>query len=516
MLVFRCIRKFIYFHKPTFKNMSTTTPPIKGPFNFISGERTFVIESFGDIPVIQPATGEILCTVQSSGHKEVDRAVKAAESSFALWSKMGNHQRGVLLKHAAQAIRERLEEIAQLEVLDTGKPIWEARADIACCADVWEYYGDLASSLGGLHQPLSDGNFAIIKREPIGVVAGIGAWNFPFQVMSWKAAPALICGNTFVYKPSEFTPLSSVILAEILSKTGIPPGVVNVIQGDGRTGEALCSHPSVDKVTFTGSVRSGKKVMKTCADGMKKITLELGGKSPLIVFADSDINESVKAALLGNFLTQGEVCSNCTRVFVERSIAENFVDALLKATNKLVIGNPFNDTTTVGAMITEDHGKKVLQYIESARNEGARVLCGGERIIPEDTSLSGGFYISPCILVDCEDSMTAVKEEIFGPVLSVLCFDTEEEAVKRANCTPYGLAAGIMSSNLRRAHRVADRLQAGIVWINNYNVFLPEVPFGGYKMSGFGRENGLACLENYSQLKSIYVEMNQIYCPIFV
>lgn len=495
--------------------MNSFTEINKKPLNFINGKRNDPIDSYHEIPVKNPATGEIIHKMKCSGQKEVESAVESAKAAFQSWSYLSNQQRGQLLTAAAQKIRENLENIAQMEVLDAGKPIWEARIDIAGCADVIEYYGGITMSIGGYHHQLTGGSFAMIKREPLGVVAGIGAWNYPFQVMSWKLAPALACGNTFVYKPSQFTPLTSVVLAEIMTEVGIPDGVINVVQGDGETGNILCHHPLVSKVTFTGSVTTGQKIMKACAEGIKKVTLELGGKSPLLVFGSCDINEAVKATLLGNFLTQGEVCSNCTRVFVERTIAKEFTDLLLKATKNMVVGDPRDESTTVGAMITEDHGRKVLKYIETAKKEGARILCGGERIIFENSPLSNGFFISPCILTDCQDDMTVVKEEIFGPVVSILLFDTEEEAILRANSTPYGLAAGVMSKDIQQAHRVASYLQAGIVWINNYNAFPPEVPFGGYKMSGFGRENGLAALNDFSQLKSIYVEMNKIDCPIY-
>lgn len=485
------------------------------PLNFIDGRRILPLDTSGEAKNFNPATGSLLCSIACSGYKEVERAVNSSRKAFPVWSKLSPQERGRFLVSAAQNIRSRVEEIAQIEVSDTGKPIWEAKVDITGCADVLEYYGGIAPSIKGHHHPLADGSFAVVQREALGVVAGIGAWNYPFQVMTWKAAPALICGNTFIYKPSQFTPLTSVILAEIFADVGIPPGVVNVVQGDGATGEALCSHLGVAKVSFTGSVETGKKIVKSCADTMKKVTMELGGKSALIVFDDSDIVNAVKATLLGNFLTQGEVCSNCTRVFVQRTILEDFQNQLVSATKKMKIGDPTEESTTVGAVINENHGQKILDYVASARQEGAVIACGGERVVPENSHLKGCF-ISPCVITDCTDNMKIVQEEVFGPVVSVLPFDSEEEAVQRANSSPYGLAAGVMTKDIQRAHRVASALQAGIVWINNYNVFPPEVPFGGYKMSGFGRENGLAAINDYTQLKTVYVEMNRsIVCPIY-
>lgn len=485
------------------------------PLNFIDGVRVSPMDTFGEVKNFNPATGSLLCTIPCSGRMEVERAVNSAQKAFPIWSKLSLQERGRFLMSAAQSIRSRIEEIAQIEVADTGKPIWEARVDIAGCADVLEYYGGIAPSIKGHHHPLTGGCFAVVQREALGVVTGIGAWNYPFQVMTWKAAPALVCGNTFIYKPSQFTPLTSVILAEIFTAVGMPPGVVNVVQGDGATGEALCSHLHVAKVSFTGSVETGKKIMKSCANTMKKVTMELGGKSALIVFDDCDIVNAVKATLLGNFLTQGEVCSNCTRVFVQRTVLEDFQSRLVSATKKMKIGDPTEESTTVGAVISESHGQKILDYVASAKQEGAVIACGGERVVPENDHLKGCF-ISPCVITGCTDNMKVVQEEVFGPVISVLPFDSEEEAVQRANSSPYGLAAGVMTNDIQRAHRVSSTLQAGIVWINNYNVFPPEVPFGGYKMSGFGRENGLPAINDYSQLKTVYVEMNKnITCPIY-
>lgn len=495
---------------------SFSSTALQGPFNYINGERVTSVDSTHDIKVLKPATGEILCTIPNSGRQDVNKAVQAARTAFTQWSALSGLERGRFLISAAQKVRERLDELAKLEVLDTGKPVWEARADLAGCAEHLEYYGGVAATVGGLHYQLPGGNFAVVRREPLGVVGGIGAWNYPFQTICWKATPALACGNTFVYKPSQFTPVTSVVFGEILTEVGVPPGVVNVIQGAASTGEALCQHPDVAKISFTGSVPTGQKIMKASADGMKRVTLELGGKSPMLVFADADLTEAVKATMLGNFLTQGQVCSNCTRVFVERPILKDFQEKLVSACEKMVIGDPLDDETTVGATITPEHAEKVLHYIQEATQQGARLLCGGKRLNLSDPKLAGGYYLSPCVLTDCHDDMTCVKEEIFGSVVTILTFDKEDEGITRANSSPYGLAAGVMTKDIQRANRVSAQLQAGIVWINNYNVFPPEVPFGGYKMSGFGRENGLAALNEYTQLKTVYTEMSsKIDCPIY-
>ncbi|XP_054712595.1 4-trimethylaminobutyraldehyde dehydrogenase-like [Uloborus diversus] len=483
--------------------------------NFLNGKRVSARDVLRTIEKCNPATGCLMFNIQCSGEKDVNEAVNSSRKAFDLWSRKSPRERGQILCSVARKIRTRVEEIAVAEVLDTGKPIYEARIDILGCADVLEYYGGISASIRGYHHALSDNNFAMVQREPLGVIGGIGAWNFPFQCMSWKVAPALACGNTVVYKPSEFTPTTSVILAEMFSEVGLPTGVLNIVQGSHETGELICRHPQISKVTFTGSVGTGQKIIKSCADTMKKVTVELGGKSALLVFSDCDIENAVKATLLGNFFTQGEVCTNCTRVFVQKTILKEFTKRLLEATKKLKVGDPMSEDTMVGAVISEAHGNKIMDYIDSACKEGAIVSCGGEKIVPAEAHLKG-FFISPCILTDCSDDMKAVKEEIFGPVVSVMPFDCEDEAVARANASPFGLAAGVMTRDLQRAHRVASGLQAGIVWINNYNIFPPEVPFGGYKMSGFGRENGLAAIEDFTQLKTVYVEMNKdIDCPLY-
>ncbi|GFW69624.1 4-trimethylaminobutyraldehyde dehydrogenase [Trichonephila clavipes] len=488
----------------------------KQPLNFLNGKRVSPFNVLRSIEKQNPATGTFMFNIPCSSEEDVQQAVKSAQEAFCLWSKKCPRERGQILLSAANKIREKLGAIASAEVIDTGKPIWEAKIDIAGCADVLEYFGGIASSISGHHHQLSDGNFAMVQREPIGIVAGIGAWNYPFQVMTWKAAPALVCGNAFIYKPSEFTPITSVILAEILTDAGLPPGVVNIVQGGFETGEYICKNPNISKVSFTGSVQTGQKIVRSCADTMKKVTMELGGKSALIVFSDCDIINAVKATLLGNFFTQGEVCSNCTRVYVQKSILKEFTEHLVKSTKKLKIGDPFDENTKVGAVINEKHGNKIMKYIDLAEKEGATIECGGKKIVPEKESLKG-FFISPCVITNCNDDMTVVKEEIFGPVVSILSFDNEDEAVARANASPYGLAAGVMTKDIQRAHRVANALQAGIVWINNYNIFPPEVPFGGYKLSGYGRENGLAAMNDFSQLKTVYVEMNsEIDCPLYI
>nr|XP_045612599.1 4-trimethylaminobutyraldehyde dehydrogenase-like isoform X1 [Procambarus clarkii] len=502
-----------YFSSRTISR--TFTRSVTGPWNYVTGKRCDPSESLGSIKVTEPATGQVLCEVLRSGPLEVDHAVSSAKEVFSTWSKLSGRDRGQKLIKAGHIIRENLEDISKLEVRDTGKPIWEARVDIASCAEALEYYGGLAPAIIGQHVPLHGGSFAMVQRQPLGVIGGIGAWNFPMQTCVWKVAPALACGNTFVYKPSQFTPVTAVTLAEILTEAGVPDGVFNVIQGDGESGAKLCDHPDVAKLSFTGSISTGTKVMAAGSKGVKSVTLELGGKSPLIIFEDADMKNAVKATLMANFLSQGQVCSNGTRVFVQSSIASEFIKKLVDATKRLKLGDPFGEDTTVGATIHEEHAKKVLDFIASAKEEGARVLCGGERVI-QPGKLRGGWYLSPAVLVNCKDQMKVVKEEVFGSVASVLEFDSEEEAVKRANDTDFGLAGGVFTKDIHRGHRVANAIEAGTVWINTYNLYPTEIPFGGYKHSGIGRENGHTAVDNFTQTRTIYVEMGNVDCgPLY-
>jgi betaine-aldehyde dehydrogenase len=458
-----------------------------------------------------PATGERLCSVQVAGPADVERAVASAREGFKAWSAMTGAQRGRILMNAVRLLRERNRELAELEVLDTGKPISEASVvDVLSGADALEYFAGVAASIQGHHIDLG-GSFAYTRREPLGVCAGIGAWNYPLQIACWKSAPALACGNAMVFKPSELTPLTALKLAEIYAEAGVPAGVFNVVQGPASTGQALVRHKGVAKVSLTGEVGTGKRVMADAAGTLKHITLELGGKSPLLIFADAHLDNAVAAAMMANFYTQGEICSNGTRVFVEESLAEAFLERLVARTRRLRVGDPMDPATHVGALISREHQEKVLSYIALGRQEGARLLCGGGR--PQDPALARGFFVEPTIFAACRDDMRVVREEIFGPVMSVLTFRTEEEAVARANDTEFGLAAGVFTRDLQRAHRVVARLQAGTCWINNYNVTPVEVPFGGYKQSGLGRENHLAAIEHYTQLKSVYVELGDVACP---
>ncbi len=459
-----------------------------------------------------PATRIPIASVAHADATDVDRAVGSARRGFAKWSSRTGAERGRVLLRAAAILRERNDELAHLEVLDTGKPIAEASTvDVISGAECIEYFAGAAATIHGEHYDLG-GSFAYTRREPLGVCAGIGAWNYPIQIACWKSAPALACGNAMVFKPSELTPLTAMKLAEIYTEAGEPPGVFNVVQGDRRTGDALVRHPDVAKVSLTGSVPTGKAIMAAAAETLKVVTLELGGKSPLVVFEDADVDQAVSAAMLANFYTQGEICSNGTRVFVHRSVHDEFVDALRARTEKMVIGDPLDPTTDVGALISEAHLAKVLGFIDAGVAAGASVVCGGRRA-SGTALLDAGNFVEPTVFTACTDAMSIVREEIFGPVMSVLAFDDETEVVARANDTEFGLAAGVFTRDIGRGHRVAAALEAGIVWINTYNLTPIEVPFGGVKQSGVGRENSLAAIEHYTQRKTVYVEVGVVEAP---
>jgi len=454
---------------------------------------------------LAPATGEPLAQVQEASVEDVDRAVVSAQAGFEVWSSTPAQERGRVLRKAAALLRARNDELALVETVDTGKPIAEALVvDVQSGADCLEYFAGLADKLHGDHISLPDA-LVYTRREPLGVCAGIGAWNYPLQIACWKAAPALACGNAMVFKPSELTPLSVYALAECLSEAGCPPGVFNVVQGGAATGRALVAHPGVAKVSLTGSVETGKRVMAAASETLKQVTMELGGKSPLILFEDCDLEAAVHGAIDANFFTQGEVCSNGTRVFVHSRIWERFLEALIPKVQALRVGDPVDPATQVGSLISREHAERVLEYIDSGVAEGATMLCGGR---VTDPALERGAFVLPTVFAGCQDGMRIVREEIFGPVMSVLTFDDEDEVIRRANATHFGLAAGVYTRDIGRAHRVVAQLQAGTCWINSYNLTPIEMPFGAFKQSGFGRENGRAALEHYTQLKSVYVSLD--------
>lgn len=458
-----------------------------------------------------PATGEVIATLNAASTALVDEAIAAARAAQPAWAKMSGVERGRVLRKAADIIRERNAEISRIETLDTGKAIQETLvADAASAADCLEYFGGIAGGITGETADLG-GDFVYTRREPLGVCAGIGAWNYPMQIAAWKAAPALAAGNAFVFKPSEMTPLTALILAEILTEACLPDGVFNVVQGFGEVGAHLASHPGVDKISLTGSVPTGEKVMGAAATTLKDVTMELGGKSPILVFDDADLEDAIGGAMLGNFYSTGQICSNGTRVFVQRGIYDHFVDRARERTESIRIGDPLDPDTHLGPLISGAQLEKVLGYIEKGKSEGARLVAGGNAL-----SLQGfenGHYIAPTIFADVTDDMTIAREEIFGPVMSILPFDTEEEAIRRANDTEFGLAAGVFTADLTRAHRTVAALEAGTTWINTYNLTPIEAPFGGVKRSGIGRENSKAAIDHYTRLKSVYVATGPVDSP---
>ncbi|MBS3927466.1 MAG: betaine-aldehyde dehydrogenase [Sphingomonadales bacterium] len=470
------------------------------------------VEASGTFDTLNPATGEVLATITIDGKAEVDKAVGRAAEAQKLWARTPGAERGRILGRAAQLLTERNEAIARLEAQDTGKPIQETIAvDVLSGADAIEYFAGLARTLSGEHFDLGPGAFGYTRREPLGVVAGIGAWNYPIQIACWKSAPALACGNAMLFKPAELTPLTAIELEKAYCDAGLPDGLFQVVQGKADTGRLLSRHPGIAKVSLTGEVGTGKKVMADASATLKVVTLELGGKSALIVFEDADLDEAVSGALLANFYSAGEVCTNGTRVFVHRKVRDAFLAKLKARTEAMVVGDPLDPATQMGALISQAHMEKVLGYIQLGQQQGATLLTGGKRVTTG--ALAKGAFVEPTIFTHCSDEMAIVREEIFGPVMSVLDFDDEAEVVARANATDLGLAAGIFTNDLTRAHRVIAALEAGTCWINTYNITPIELPFGGNKQSGLGRENGKAAIEYFTQLKSVYVAMEPIDAP---
>ncbi|WP_423207292.1 betaine-aldehyde dehydrogenase [Paracoccus yeei] len=456
------------------------------------------------LPVHYPYTGEVIATLHEASPDQVAEATAVAAAAQPAWAALRPVERGRVLIRAAAIIRERAEQLAVLETMDTGKPIQETRvADWPSGADALEFFGGLAPTVTGQTIPLG-GDFVYTIREALGVCAGIGAWNYPSQIACWKAAPALAMGNAMVFKPSEETPLGALKLAEILTEAGLPPGIFNVVQGRGAVGAALVTDPRVAKVSLTGSVATGQRVYAAAAEGMRHVTMELGGKSPLIVFDDASLEDAVGAAILANFYSSGQVCSNGTRVFVQQGILPAFLERLSARLEAVKIGDPLDEATQHGPIVSPAQAEKIRAAIARGEAEGARLVCGGP---------GEGPFVPPTVFADATDAMEIVREEIFGPVMSVLSFADEAEVLARANASPYGLAAGVFTRDLARGHRVAAALQAGTTWINAYNLTPVEAPFGGVKLSGIGRENSAAAIEHYSQLKSVYVGMGGVDAP---
>ncbi|MGY1821989.1 aldehyde dehydrogenase family protein [Geodermatophilus sp. SYSU D00079] len=456
--------------------------------------------------VVDPATGAVVTTVPEGTVEDVDLAVQAARRAFESgpWATMSPRERGGILVRAAQLIQEHAEELARLESLDTGKPIAFARMiDAGTTAEHFSYFGGLAGAIEGATRGIRGPGLAYTRREPLGVVAAITPFNFPMILSTSKIAPALAAGNTVVHKPAEDTPLTALRIAELLTEAGLPPGVLNVVTGDGAVaGDALTRHPGVDRIAFTGSTRIGSLIAATAAASVTPVTMELGGKSANIVFEDADLDEAVQAAVSAFVFNTGQFCMGGTRLLVQRSVYDQVLAGVVGGATHVPVGDPLDEGTVVGPMAGERHLRNVERYVALADGgPDGKVVAGGERLDRP------GFYMAPTVVTDVAPDSRLVQEEIFGPVLTVQVFDTEEEAVALANGTPYGLAAGLHTRDVARAHRVAARLQAGLVWVNTYGVLDVSLPFGGYKASGYGRENGPEALDEYLQTKSVYVAL---------
>jgi acyl-CoA reductase-like NAD-dependent aldehyde dehydrogenase len=420
---------------------------------------------------------------------------------------MSARERGRLVRKVGERLMERADEVARLETLHNGKPISESRhIEIPAAAECFEYYGGWSDKVMGETIPVKGNHLTYTLREPIGVVAAIVPWNFPLLLAAWKIAPALACGNAVIVKPASQTPLTALALAEIALEVGLPAGVLNVLTGSGATlGQAIVEHPGIDKIAFTGDTSTGKGIMRSAADTLKRITLELGGKSPNIVLADADIESAIRGATLGIFYGKGEVCAAGSRLLVDASIKSEFIDKLVARTKKMAVGDPMDPKTRFGALSSKKQLETVLRYVESGTKEGAALVAGGARA---DIGTGKGYFMQPTVFADVRPEMTIAREEIFGPVLAAIEFADLDEAIARANDTPYGLAAGVWTRDIKKAHHVARRLQAGTVWINTYNVYDTAAPFGGYKQSGFGREMSAHALEHYTQIKSVWVDLS--------
>jgi len=459
---------------------------------------------------INPATSEVIGTIPRGTEADAHKAVKAARAAFdqGEWPRMSYQDRGDILRQIAQLVREKASDLARLETLDNGKPIKESTLiDIPTAADTFESFASMAGELKGETIPVTPPAVSYTRYEPIGVVAQIIPWNYPLLMAAWKLAPALLTGNTVVLKPSTLTSLTALELAQLMEETDIPPGVVNVVTGPGsEIGRALARSPQVDKIALTGSTNTGRGVMGLAASNMKKITLELGGKSPTIVLKDADLEVALNGTLATIFLNQGQMCVAGSRLLVHQDIHEEFIQRLVAKAEKIKLGNGLDPETTMGPLISKEHREKVLGYISSGVKQGAKLASGGK--VPEGDIYEKGFFLEPTIFDKVDNGMEIAQEEIFGPVLSVLTFSTLEEAVSLANATRYGLAGSVWTRDLHQANYIAEGVRAGTIWINTYGSFFNEVPFGGYKESGLGRELGKAGLKEYTELKSITMDLS--------
>ncbi|HUP00974.1 MAG TPA: aldehyde dehydrogenase family protein [Gemmatimonadota bacterium] len=485
---------------------ATALPQVLSPARLFIDNEWVEAESGKTFEVVNPARAEVLTTVAEGDAADIDRAVVAARGAFESdeWRRMAPRKRGRILWEIARLLEARKDDVARVETLQNGKPFFESGIDVAMTIETFEYYAGWTTKIEGETIPLSvPHQLGYTLREPVGVVGAIVPWNFPLNLASWKVAPALAAGCTVVLKPASETPLTALLLGEIAAEAGLPAGVLNVVPGGGRTaGEALVAHPGVDKIAFTGSTAVGRRIAAVAAETVKRISLELGGKSPNIVFADADLPFAAKGAINGIFYGKGEVCAAGSRLLVERSAHDELVGAVAEGAGKLKVGDPFEKGTRIGAVVSEKQMESVLGYIENGKAEGARVVAGGGR-----ADVRPGYFVQPTVFDEVTPDMTIAREEIFGPVLATLVFESIDEAIERANDTLYGLAAAVWTRDIKKAHYVAERLQAGTVWINTYNLYDAAMPFGGYKYSGYGRDLGRHALEQYTQTKAVWVDL---------
>lgn len=481
--------------------MNTTRLLIDGKWVEAHSERTF--------PSVNPADGSVLKQVAEADATDVNRAVGAARAAFDTghWTRFAPSDRAKCIYRLADLVEQHQDELARLETIDSGKPILESRrSDLPKTIDCLRFFAGAADKIYGQAIPVDETHLSLVLREPFGVVAQIIPWNFPILLAVWKLAPALAAGNTVVLKPAEETSLSILRLGELVIDAGFPPGVVNIITGSGElTGRCLVNHPDVNKIAFTGSTAIGQEIARTAAGMLKSVSLELGGKGPNMVFPDADIGAAVDGALKAAFSNQGQVCCSGSRLFLHKSIYEKFLDRLEAKVRQIRQGEPLDPRTTMGPQVSQVHYQRILDYIEIGKKEGAMALCGGGKSV--DPGLARGFYIQPTLFVDVKNSMRIAREEIFGPVLSVIPFEDEGNLVAQANDTIYGLSAGIWTRDIARAHRLARQIQAGTIWVNCFNKTNPAVPFGGYKMSGYGRDNGMEAALQYTQTKSVWISL---------
>jgi acyl-CoA reductase-like NAD-dependent aldehyde dehydrogenase len=475
---------------------------------FINGE--FVDAKSGEtFATINPATEEKIVDVASAGADDVDAAVRAARAQMepgSDWQKMKPRDRGKILFRIAEMLTAKADEIGRIETIDNGKPIFESQfVDTPAAAECLYYFAGWSGKVTGDTIPVADNAFTYTLREPVGVVGAITPWNFPLMLAVWKIAPALACGNTVVIKPASNTSLSLLKFAEYAKECGLPAGVLNVVPGRGSVvGNALVDHPGVDAIAFTGSTEVGKGLMARAAKTLKKVSLELGGKSPNVVFADADLDAAARGALNAIFYGKGEVCAAGSRLLVEESAHDELMSKVIERANKMVAGDPLHPKTRLGAIVSKDQMDSVMSYIDAGKNEGAKLVAGGERA---DIGTGKGYFVKPTIFDDVDPQMKIAREEIFGPVLATIRFSDADDAVEKANATVYGLAAAVWTKDISKAHRIARSIKAGTVWINTYNLYDPALPFGGFKESGFGRDQGRDALEKYTQTKSVWVQL---------